>query len=402
MVTISNNASGCNNALEVQEACESCLPEGIMFTTQEQIDNFQTNYPGCTEIAGFLHIQGTDISNLDSLNVLEAIGGGVSLDYNYILTNLNGLSNISEIGGDLWINDNDNLIDLIGLNNLTSIEGEMRIWFNDGLESLQGLENITLLKQLYISNNENLMSLNGIENLQIIEDHLIMEDNPLLADISGIGSLTEIGGLLSIDGCNSLTNLNGLNNISSIGHLLSIAHNPGLISLSALHNLTSIGGDLWISGNENLTSLSGLDNINPGSIDNLNIIFNSSLSGCGIESVCDYLSNPNGTIEIHDNAQGCNSPEEVEEDCLTTVKEIETGNGITIIPNPSKDKITISLPATTGNTQLSIYKVNGEKVLEQQFKGIETQIDISALPRGVYFVRVQDERINEVTKLVKQ
>ena len=31
---------------------QGCLPEGITFTTQEQIDNFQTNYPGCTEIEG--------------------------------------------------------------------------------------------------------------------------------------------------------------------------------------------------------------------------------------------------------------------------------------------------------------------------------------------------------------
>ncbi len=31
---------------------QPCLPEGITFTTQAQIDNFQINYPGCTEIEG--------------------------------------------------------------------------------------------------------------------------------------------------------------------------------------------------------------------------------------------------------------------------------------------------------------------------------------------------------------
>ena len=31
---------------------QSCLPEGITFTTQAHIDNFQTNYPNCTEIEG--------------------------------------------------------------------------------------------------------------------------------------------------------------------------------------------------------------------------------------------------------------------------------------------------------------------------------------------------------------
>jgi hypothetical protein len=35
-----------------------CLPEGITFTTQEQIDNFQTNYPGYTEIEGDVNLCG--------------------------------------------------------------------------------------------------------------------------------------------------------------------------------------------------------------------------------------------------------------------------------------------------------------------------------------------------------
>ncbi len=90
------------------------------------------------------------------------------------------------------------------------------------------------------------------------------------------------------------------------------------------------------------------------------------------------------------------------EACLTAVEEIKTENGIAIIPNPSNDKITISSPAITGNTQLSIFNVSGEKVIERQITDNETQIDISALPRGVYFVRVQNEKMVEVGKMVKE
>ena len=53
---------------------QPCLPEGIIFTTQEQIDNFQTNHPNCTEIEGGIQITGNDITNLDGLNVITAIG----------------------------------------------------------------------------------------------------------------------------------------------------------------------------------------------------------------------------------------------------------------------------------------------------------------------------------------
>jgi hypothetical protein len=84
------------------------------------------------------------------------------------------------------------------------------------------------------------------------------------------------------------------------------------------------------------------------------------------------------------------------------VKDNLPQNGITIIPNPSNNKITISLPAITGNSNLSIFNVNGVIVIEKQLTDNETQIDISALPRGVYFVRVQNEKMVDVGKLVKE
>jgi photosystem II stability/assembly factor-like uncharacterized protein len=87
----------------------------------------------------------------------------------------------------------------------------------------------------------------------------------------------------------------------------------------------------------------------------------------------------------------------------TGINESRTvANSLIIFPNPAKNKITISSSAITGNTQLSIFNVNGEKVLERQLTNNETQIDISVLPRGVYFVRVQNEKMVEVRKMIKQ
>lgn len=57
------------------QCSQACLPQGITFSTQEQIDNFQTNYPDCTEIEGDVIIEGDEITNLDGLNVLNLIGG---------------------------------------------------------------------------------------------------------------------------------------------------------------------------------------------------------------------------------------------------------------------------------------------------------------------------------------
>ena len=43
---------------------QGCLPEGITFTTQQQINDFQTNYPGCTEIEGDVEILNDNINNV--------------------------------------------------------------------------------------------------------------------------------------------------------------------------------------------------------------------------------------------------------------------------------------------------------------------------------------------------
>ena len=43
--------------LQVVAFSQSCLPDGITFSSQAAIDNFQVNHPNCTEIEGdvFIH-----------------------------------------------------------------------------------------------------------------------------------------------------------------------------------------------------------------------------------------------------------------------------------------------------------------------------------------------------------
>jgi hypothetical protein len=63
--------------IRVSGPAQSCLPEGITFNRQSQIDSFQVNYPGCTEIEGDVTITGNIIYDLNGLNVLTSIGGNL-------------------------------------------------------------------------------------------------------------------------------------------------------------------------------------------------------------------------------------------------------------------------------------------------------------------------------------
>jgi hypothetical protein len=379
-VAIYNNANGCNNPPEVANACGitlPCLPFGNYYLfTQADIDNFQSNYPDCTQLEGDVRIGalwGTDITNLNGLNVLTSIGGELRIYNNAYLTGLTGLDNVTFIGGYLWIGDNNVLTSLTGLENLTYAGGLILGWMG--------------------------FSLHG---------------NVSLTSLTGLSNLTSIGGPLQIMENNSLPSLTGLDNVTSIGGGIMIGNyygpnsNYALTSLTGLDNVTSIGGHIWIIDTHVLTSLSGLDNIDAASIDDLYIIHNSSLSTCEVQSICDYLANPNGTIKIYDNATGCNSPEEVEEACETiSVWEISSEEKFIISPNPLESTTLIQYTLHHNSpVNLKILDLSGRVVntLVNEFQQQGEQkvfFNVTALPPGVYFCVLKTKEVIQTRKIIK-
>jgi len=210
--------------------------------------------------------------------------------------------------------------------------------------------------------------------------------NNALTSLTGLENLTSIGGNLKIDGNDALISLTGLDKLTSIGGDLWIRFNDALSDLSGLDNVTSINkGDLKIVNNDFLISISGLENIDCSSINNLDICDNISLSTCEVQSVCDYLLNPGGTIEIHDNALGCNSPEEVEEACTVSVGNINPEDKISIFPNPANRQLTISIKDGIIE-EVFIYNISGQSVIREKTKN--NIIDISELHPGMYIIEL--------------
>jgi hypothetical protein len=441
-INIYDNATGCNNPSEVAVACGitiQCLPFGnYYFLSQADIDNFQMAFPNCTALQGNVNISGSDITNLDGLGYLTSIGGDLKIYDNNVLTSLTGLENLSfiegsvqigiysyensalasltgldnltSIGGDLEIADNDALTSLTGLEGLTSIGGSLRIGYFEGnpaLTSLTGLDNLTSIgSDLYIVYNDALTSLTGLEGLTYIGGGLSINRNPALTSLTGLDNLTSIGGNLWITANDALTILTGLDNLTSIMGFLDIYNNDVLTSLTALEGLTTIGDNLHISDNYALTSLTGLDNIDAGSISNLYIRDNYLLSTCEVKSICDYLSNPNGSIELYDNTTGCDSPEEVLDSCVAnavTIGEFNLNEDVIIYPNPTYSTITIELPTQPSkNTILTLSNTNGQQLITQPITKPQTEIDISHLPKGIYIVKVWNDKDVMVQKIIKQ
>jgi Secretion system C-terminal sorting domain/Receptor L domain len=379
---------------------QTCLPDGITFSTQEQIDSFPFNYPGCTQILGDVTINASfpwAIFNLDSLSQIKSIGGDMSVYGNDALTSLSGLDNLTSIGGDLGVGSTT-MNSLSGLDKLTSIGGSLGVGHNHVMTSLSGLNSLTSIGGvLGVSQNAVLTSLNGLNSLTSIGGWVQMVSNIALTSLNGLENLTSIGGFLQIVGSNSLTNLNGLENLTSIGGDLALSYNDSLMSLSGLDSLTSIARHLEIQNNPMLTSLSGLDKINPATITELIIENNPKLILCDVKTICDYLEN-GGPATISGNAPGCATRDEIEAACAVPAGEVKSDE-VTIYPNPTKGMLEIT-GLEIGQGAFVVTNTIGSIVKRGAVQS--RQIDISGLADGVYFVSLHSENQTLVRRIIKE
>jgi hypothetical protein len=77
-------------------------------------------------------------------------------------------------------------------------------------------------------------------------------------------------------------------------------------------------------------------------------------------------------------------------------------NNVTIYPNPATNNITIELSGAVKESTVSIFNIEGQQLITRQITKPKTQVDISTLPSGVYFVRLTNNKTVEVGKFVKE
>jgi hypothetical protein len=293
------------------DPCDLCLPDGIEFTSQIQIDSFPINYPNCSEIGGSVSIHGNDITNLLSLSSLTRIDGVLSI-----------------------------------------------AWYSG-------------------------------------------QSNPLLETLNGLDNLTYIGGL-HIVGAGALNDITSLMNITTIGGDLEISGTYVLSSLEGLNNVTTISGNIRLFYNP-LENINGIENIDAGSIVDLEITNNYYLDECNVHSICNYLAAPNGTVEISNNAPGCNTLHEVEEACgITYLEETNILENIIIYPNPANHTISLGSQAGIELTSLEILDMQGRVLMHEVVTNDNYTFKVSNLPQGLYFIRLNTNKGIEEKKLVIQ
>jgi len=74
-----------------------------------------------------------------------------------------------------------------------------------------------------------------------------------------------------------------------------------------------------------------------------------------------------------------------------------------IYPNPTKDKITLTLKQSNPlkNTFLSIFSIQWQLLLQQRLRQEKTEFDLAGFAKGIYILKLNRNDITEFIKIVK-
>jgi hypothetical protein len=350
--------------LNIENNFSQCGALGIELKSQKDVDEFPINYPGCHRILGDLLIENTDITNLDSLYVIDTIDYYLSLTNNYQLENIRGLRNLKYVQDFYLVNDTS-LKSLQGLENLENASNSLGLNSLNKITNLQGLDNLKRCRQFSVSNCNNLTTLSGIGSMSIVNtihilsngillnldglspqltylDHLYLINNSQLKSLTNLENLDAVW-ILDIEGNQNLVNLNGLDSITLIGYL-HIKKNSILESISALHQVNEIRVRTSLIDNPKLSNIDALSKANMMTMDSLVIVANPMLDVCAIESICVYLADSTNPARIFDNGTFCLTRDQIEMECLLLPLEL-----ITFEATEYAEKNAVSLTWTTAH-----------------------------------------------------
>lgn len=352
--------------------------KGLSFVTNRSL----TNVSGFQNVNNLLSLHFDDnaklqsidgLTNMDSISSLRIINTGfvqfnefnslksirnLSIQNNFYLESLDGFGAVENIGYELEIKNCDLLTSITGFDRLKTVE-ILRLDGHEVLEDVSGFSQVSTVNiGFYILGNKSLRNLRGFENLETVGVFDIQQNEELL-NFSGLESMVNVGGLFRIRGNSALRNLEGLENITQLGFLTMISNNFKLESLKGLENVTSCGsnGQLEIMNNILLNNIEGIGQIDYNSYDRLEIANNTMLSICNNPNVCGKitLNQPENTL-IYNNAEGCNTTDEVAFTC--NLNRIEGNLSFDFGNNNCLDGVSmegVKLEATDGTKVISTF-----------------------------------------------
>lgn len=259
-------------------------------------NDFITDLPSLSSLRSVETIRMVDLSDLENLLALENVIIEDLIEFgNLPITNLDGIHfNPDSYPHRISLNLLPNITNLSGLPPLDSIK-YLEVSVCNNFKSFEGIESVTFIEDLYLGFLSDLENFESLPPCEIRRNLIIF--NCAIKNLDGLELTEKIQEAIVLEGNNSLENIDGLSNLKILGEVggfntpaLKIINNGSLISLQPLV--------------QTLVDLEVLEIRN-----------NPLLSICSVPPICQALSNIDTQVIIEDNMTGCNTVDEILEDC---------------------------------------------------------------------------------------
>jgi photosystem II stability/assembly factor-like uncharacterized protein len=86
------------------------------------------------------------------------------------------------------------------------------------------------------------------------------------------------------------------------------------------------------------------------------------------------------------------------------INEKKQPGNLKISPNPASEKINIELPepGTLENWTIFVCRTDGREIISKNGNGSRSELNISSLPKGLYFIRITNSEKSFVGKFIKE
>lgn len=177
-----------------------------------------------------------------------------------------------------------------------------------------------------------------------------------------------------------------LPNINEWVHVVYLRDNPSIV--------------LYINGvlNTNLTTYSGY-NSNTGTTTPNYGSAPKALIGCREYLSQFFFDGKIDDLRIYDRALNQTEINDLYNDNIMGIHDVKNSGLLKVYPNPANDKLIVSL-IKNSNSNIVITDVLGKKVKQIKTTELKTEINISDLQSGIYFITLTQENMNSVQKVI--
>ena len=376
---------------------------------EEGVDSNADGEISYTEAEAVTSLDVTE-KNISDLTGIEAFSNLESLEcYSNQLLSLD-VSNNTALE---YLGCYDNQLTSLNVSNNTVLE-VLYCWRNQLTE--MDVSNNTALLDLHCGGTHHGGGGNQLTSLDVTNNialkYLSCANNQLTSlDVSDNTALEQ----LSCDN-NQLTSLDVSNNIALIGldcyknqlTTLDVTNNIALKYLSCANNqLTSLNVSnnilLWAlyCGSNLFTTLDISNNLALGTY--------SCWGPCidigdmpSLYEVCVWDDFSTASIDV--NTEGSPNVNFTTECSVTALSENQNKYSVTIYPNPATDQVSIDFGQTVAATSVMLFDLTGKLVYSETIDNTDSQthtINLSSLRKGLYLIRISNDRFSVTEKVIK-